>query len=129
MSELKPVAWLHCDRPDADVVTDKVKNVWGGVVLGSLAQYSIPLYTGEVFERCLSDIAALKKAHREAVEFSNDLLIENGELKNINEIQQDHINQLSSLITEREIMSTAERRYKENMENTFNSLICSVLKK
>lgn len=44
MSESKPVAWLHCDRPDADVVTDKVKHVWGEVAVGRLAQYSIPLY-------------------------------------------------------------------------------------
>jgi len=40
----KPVAWLHCERPEADVVTDAVKNVWGGVAVGKLAQYSIPLY-------------------------------------------------------------------------------------
>ena len=39
-----PVAWLHCERKDADVVTDAVKHVWGKVVIGSLALYDIPLY-------------------------------------------------------------------------------------
>lgn len=37
-------AWLHCKRPDADVVTDAVKHVWGKVAVGSLALYDIPLY-------------------------------------------------------------------------------------
>ena len=39
-----PVAWLHCERKDADVVTDAVKHVWGKVAVGSLALYDIPLY-------------------------------------------------------------------------------------
>ena len=39
-----PVAWLHCERQDADVVTDAVKHVWGKAVVGSLALYDIPLY-------------------------------------------------------------------------------------
>ena len=39
-----PVAWLHCERQDADVVTDAVKHVWGEAVVGSLALYDIPLY-------------------------------------------------------------------------------------
>ena len=38
------VAWLHCERKDADVVTDAVKHVWGKVAVGSLALYNIPLY-------------------------------------------------------------------------------------
>ena len=38
------VAWLHCERQDADVVTDAVKHVWGKAVVGSLALYDIPLY-------------------------------------------------------------------------------------
>ena len=37
-------AWLHCERQDADVVTDAVKHVWGKAVVGSLALYDIPLY-------------------------------------------------------------------------------------
>jgi len=48
MSEQKPAAWLHCDRPEADVVTDKVKHVWGEVAVGSLAAYSIPLYAIDI---------------------------------------------------------------------------------
>ena len=40
----EPVAWLHENRPDADVITHAVKNVWNGVVVGRMAQYSIPLY-------------------------------------------------------------------------------------
>ncbi len=39
-----PVAWLHEKRRDSDVITDAVKNVWNGVVVGEMAQYSIPLY-------------------------------------------------------------------------------------
>ena len=39
-----PSAWLHCERKDADVVTDAVKHVWGKAVVGSLALYNIPLY-------------------------------------------------------------------------------------
>ena len=38
------VAWLHCERKNADVVTDAVKHVWGKVAVGSLALYDIPLY-------------------------------------------------------------------------------------
>ena len=38
------VAWLHRDRPESDVVTTKVKHVWGEAVVGSLALYDIPLY-------------------------------------------------------------------------------------
>lgn len=37
-------AWLHCERQDADVVTDAVKHVWGKAVVGSLTLYDIPLY-------------------------------------------------------------------------------------
>ena len=40
----EPVAWLHDHRQDSDVITDAVKNVWNGVVVGKMAQYSIPLY-------------------------------------------------------------------------------------
>ena len=40
----EPVAWLHQKRQDCDVITDAVKNVWNGVVVGRMAQYSIPLY-------------------------------------------------------------------------------------
>ncbi|MBK6587922.1 MAG: hypothetical protein IPG22_06365 [Acidobacteria bacterium] len=44
LCEKEPVAWLHENRPDADVITHAVKNVWNGVVVGRMAQYSIPLY-------------------------------------------------------------------------------------
>ncbi len=44
MEKQEPVAWLHETRRDSDVVTDAVKHVWGKVVVGSLAAYSIPLY-------------------------------------------------------------------------------------
>ena len=40
----EPVAWLHEKRPDADVITTAVKNVWNGVVVGKDSLYSIPLY-------------------------------------------------------------------------------------
>ena len=40
----EPVAWLHSQRTDSDVVTDAVKSVLGKVAVGSLAQYTIPLY-------------------------------------------------------------------------------------
>ncbi len=40
----EPVAWLHENRPEADVITDAVKNVWTGVVVGKDSVYSIPLY-------------------------------------------------------------------------------------
>ena len=39
-----PVAWLHNQRTDSDVVTDAVKSVWGKAAVGSLASYSVPLY-------------------------------------------------------------------------------------
>lgn len=39
-----PAAWLHCERQDADVVTDAVKHVWGKAVVGSLTLYDLPLY-------------------------------------------------------------------------------------
>ena len=41
----EPVAWLHENRPEADVITDAVKNVWTGVVVGKDSVYSIPLYS------------------------------------------------------------------------------------
>ena len=44
MEKQEPVAWLHETRRDSDVVTTAVKHVWGKVVVGSLAAYSIPLY-------------------------------------------------------------------------------------
>lgn len=40
----EPVAWLHSQRFESDVITDKVKNVWGGVAVGREAQYTIPLF-------------------------------------------------------------------------------------
>lgn len=39
-----PEAWLHRDRSESDVVTTKVKHVWGKAAVGSLASYSVPLY-------------------------------------------------------------------------------------
>ena len=39
-----PVAWLHEQRTDSDVITTAVKHVWGNVAVGSLAAYDIPLY-------------------------------------------------------------------------------------
>lgn len=45
MERQEPVAWLHETRRDSDVVTDAVKHVWGRVAVGSMAAYSIPLYT------------------------------------------------------------------------------------
>ena len=39
-----PEAWLHRDRSESDVVTTKVKHVWGKAAVGSLALYDIPLY-------------------------------------------------------------------------------------
>ena len=58
MSELKPAAWLHKDRPDSDVITDKVKHVHhsAGSVVGRMAAYSIPLYTGEQLSTLQADI-------------------------------------------------------------------------
>ena len=44
IKEQGPVAWLHCERKNADVVTNAVKHVWGKVAVGSLALYDIPLY-------------------------------------------------------------------------------------
>ncbi|MBK6588114.1 MAG: hypothetical protein IPG22_07460 [Acidobacteria bacterium] len=44
LCEKEPVAGLHENRPDADVITHAVKNVWNGVVVGRMAQYSITLY-------------------------------------------------------------------------------------
>jgi hypothetical protein len=40
----EPVAWIHNQRQDSDVITAKVKHVWGGVAVGKEAQYTIPLY-------------------------------------------------------------------------------------
>lgn len=72
MSEQKPAAWLHCDRPESDVITDKVKNVWDGVTVGYLASYSIPLYTA------LPDYAALQaenaKVSKERDEFARQVV-------------------------------------------------------
>ena len=45
MENQEPVAWLHKTRRDSDVVTDAVKHVWGKAAVGSMAAYSIPLYT------------------------------------------------------------------------------------
>ena len=45
MEQQEPVAWLHETRRDSDVVTNAVKHVWGKAVVGSMAAYSIPLYT------------------------------------------------------------------------------------
>ena len=45
MEKQEPVAWMHETRRDSDVVTDAVKHVWGRVAVGSMAAYSIPLYT------------------------------------------------------------------------------------
>ena len=45
MERQEPVAWLHETRRDSDVVTDAVKHVWGRVAVGTMAAYSIPLYT------------------------------------------------------------------------------------
>ena len=45
MEKQEPVAWMHETRRDSDVVTDAVKHVWGKVAVGSMAAYSIPLYT------------------------------------------------------------------------------------
>ena len=45
MERQEPVAWMHETRRDSDVVTDAVKHVWGKVAVGSMAAYSIPLYT------------------------------------------------------------------------------------
>ena len=44
MERQEPVAWLHENRRDSDVVTAAVKHVWGKAVVGALAAYSIPLY-------------------------------------------------------------------------------------
>lgn len=45
MERQEPIAWMHETRRDSDVVTDAVKHVWGKVAVGSMAAYSIPLYT------------------------------------------------------------------------------------
>lgn len=45
MERQEPVAWLHESRRDSDVVTNAVKHVWGKAAVGSMAAYSIPLYT------------------------------------------------------------------------------------
>ena len=45
MEKQEPVAWLHESRRDSDVVTSAVKHVWGKAAVGSMAAYSIPLYT------------------------------------------------------------------------------------
>ncbi|MDX9716292.1 MAG: ead/Ea22-like family protein [Thauera sp.] len=45
MEKQEPVAWLHESRRDSDVVTNAVKHVWGKAAVGSMAAYSIPLYT------------------------------------------------------------------------------------
>lgn len=37
-------AWLHGSRPESDVITTAVRNVWNGVVLGQMAAYNIPLF-------------------------------------------------------------------------------------
>ena len=44
MERQEPVAWLHETRRDSDVVTNAVKHVWGKAAVGSMAEYSIPLY-------------------------------------------------------------------------------------
>lgn len=45
MEKQEPVAWLHESRRDSDVVTNAVKHVWSKAAVGSMAAYSIPLYT------------------------------------------------------------------------------------
>ena len=70
MSEPKPVAWLHCDRREADVVTDAVKHVWGSVAVGKLAAYSIPLYEQSVVIAMQERIAELEKVAEAARELA-----------------------------------------------------------
>ena len=71
MSELKPVAWLHHDRREADVVTDAVKHVWGSVAVGKLAAYSIPLYEQSVVLAMQERIAILEKVAEAAYNHCN----------------------------------------------------------
>lgn len=85
MERQEPVAWLHETRRDSDVVTDAVKHVWGRVAVGSMAEYSIPLYTlpgaqpapnipDDGFKECITRAVTLaaRKANLYALRFGDD---------------------------------------------------------
>ena len=41
---LVPVAWLHDQRPDADVITNSVRDVWLAALPKQVEHYTTPLY-------------------------------------------------------------------------------------
>lgn len=55
------VAWLHEARQDSDVITDKVRHVWG-TPRGSMGAYSIPLIRLSDYEALHAENERLREA-------------------------------------------------------------------
>ena len=53
------VAWLHSIRQDSDVITDKVRHVWG-TPLGSMGAYTVALIRLSDYERLQAEMQNLK---------------------------------------------------------------------
>lgn len=82
----EPVAWLHETRRDSDVVTDAVKHVLGKVAVGSMAAYSIPLYTlpgaqpapsfADAYQGAMEEVAIWKRRALEAEDLNRKFIAE-----------------------------------------------------
>lgn len=40
----KPAAWLHCEQPNAHVITDDIKELWREIKHEKAQKYTIPVY-------------------------------------------------------------------------------------
>lgn len=62
MTTNKPevVAWLHSVRQDSDVITDKVRHVWG-TPRGSMGEYTEPLIRLSDYEALQAECEELRK--------------------------------------------------------------------
>jgi len=65
MTTNKPevVAWLHSVRQDSDVITSRVRNVWGAP-LGSMGEYTVALIRLADHERLQADHEAARAADK-----------------------------------------------------------------
>ena len=65
MSANKPevVAWQHSIRQDSDVITSRVRNVWGAP-LGSMGEYTVALIRLADHERLQADHEAARAADK-----------------------------------------------------------------
>lgn len=77
MTTNKPevVAWLHAIRQDSDVITDKVRHVWGAP-LGSMGEYTVALIRLTDYERLQADYERLQADHEAALAADNARIAE-----------------------------------------------------